>query len=386
MVESRWLRWIGPGVVALGALGFIASTTIGAGAGPWAPLACAGPPTDRIAAARETTAAAPADLRGAPWFRLDPLLDAAGALHGRRLTLGLDGKRTARNLDLAAESFAAGPFGRLILAGSDDGATSRLQAIDLASDCAWAVGDEGSVIRRATIDPAGTSVYEMRVDRASRADLGIWRRPMDGSAPARRVLEPLPADGRFGRTFSTEFTWSIGGDRLAVQSCGEVACRTRVITPDGGPTMTLETPDLGLLVGLDGDRVVTYEACRGLPCPIVSTDLLTGDRQMLAPSGGLAIVVPTPDGSRLIHEVGATTGRGLRAVALDGRTAVDLGPVPDGLRLHPSAVRADAATRLPPGWVLLAPDGRMPADGAPDRPQLRHVPDGSTIPLDEALR
>ena len=118
----------------------------------------------------------------------------------------------------------------------------------------------------------------------------------------------------------------------------------------------------------------------------MSTGLSSGDRQVLAPSGGLAIVVATPDGSRLIHEVGATTGRGLRAVTLDGRTAVDLGPVPDGLRLHPSAIRADAATRLPPGWVLLAPDGRMPADGAPDRPQLRHVPDGSTIPLDEALR
>ncbi len=34
MVESRWLRWIGPGVVALGAVGFIASTTLGAGGPP----------------------------------------------------------------------------------------------------------------------------------------------------------------------------------------------------------------------------------------------------------------------------------------------------------------------------------------------------------------
>ena len=79
MVESRWLRWIGPGVVALGAVGFIASTTLGAGVRPWVPSACAGPPTERIAAARERAATAPADLRGAPWFRLDPVLDDDGS-------------------------------------------------------------------------------------------------------------------------------------------------------------------------------------------------------------------------------------------------------------------------------------------------------------------
>lgn len=386
MVESRWLRWIGPGVAALGAIGFIASTTLGAGVQPWVPRACAGPPADRIAAARDARAVAPADLREAPWYRLDPVIDGDGVLHGQRLSVGLDGERTARSLVLGAESFAAGPFGRVVLAGSDDGAASRIQAIDVASGCAWVVGEEPSVIRRATIDPAGAFIYEIRVDRASRTDLGIWRRPMDGRSAARLVLAPLSADGRFGRTFTTEFTWSLAGDRLAVQSCGEVACRTRVIAPLGGPPVTLDSPDLGPLVGLDGDRVVTYGACRGLPCPIVSTDLRTGHRLELAPAGGLAIVVPTDAGSRLIHEVGASMGRELRSVALDGGTTMDLGRLPDGLRLQPSGGRADAATRLPSGWVLLAPDGRIPADGTSGRPQLRHVPDGSTVALDEALR
>src|SRR6188768_2499376 len=102
MVESRWLRWVGPGVVALGAVGFIASTTLGAVGRPWVPSACAGPPADRIAAARD------------------------GTLSGQRLTLGLDGQRTARALDLAAEAFAAGPFGDVVLVGSDDGTASRV--------------------------------------------------------------------------------------------------------------------------------------------------------------------------------------------------------------------------------------------------------------------
>ena len=386
MVESRWLRWIGPGVVALGAVGFIASTTLGAGVRPWVPSACAGPPTDRIAAARDRVATAPADLRGKPWFRLDPILDDAGALNAQRLVIGLDGERVVRSMVLAPEAFASGPFGGIVLVGSDDGATSRIQAIDVAGGCAWPVADERDVIRRATIDPAGTFIYEMRVDRASRADLGIWRRPIDGTSASRQVLGPPPPDARFGRTFSTEFTWDLAGDRLAVQSCAEIACRIRVLTPAGGPTVTLDSPDLGEIVGLDGDLAVTYEACRGLPCPIVSTHIRTGDRRVLAPAAGLAVVVPTSDGARLVHEVGAGKERRLRSVDPDGDDVLDLGPIPDDLRIHPSAARAGAATTLPPGWVLLAPDGRLPADASTDRPQLRHVPDGLTVQLDEALR
>ena len=386
MVESRWLRWIGPGVVALGAVGFIASTTLGAGVRPWVPNACAGSPPDLAAAARDRQPSALTELRGTPWYRLDPVLDRDGALTGQRLAIGLDGDRTARTLDLAREAFAAGPFGAVVLVGSDDGTTSRLQAVDVANGCAWPIADEPDVIRRATIDPAGSSIYEMRVDRATRADLGIWRRSVAGTEAVQRVLGGLPPDGRFGRTFSTEFTWDVAGERLAVQSCGELSCRIRVISPSGGQVVTLESPDLGTMVGLDGDRAVTYEACRGLPCPIVSTDLTTGDRRLLTAAAGLAVVIPSTEGTRLIHETGGGSHRSLRSVAADGQGPRDLGTVPDDLRLQPSASRAAAATDLPIGWVLLAPDGRLPADPSADPPQLRHVPDGSTVPLDEALR
>ncbi|MEP6638405.1 MAG: hypothetical protein ABJC39_03575 [Chloroflexota bacterium] len=386
MVEARWLRWFGPGAVALGALGLIASTTIGAGVRPWMPGPCAGPPASRVAAARDPGATAPADVKGAPWFRLDPVLAGDGGLTGQRLAVGIEGQRLVRSLDLASEAFAAGPFGRFVVAGSDDGGTSRLQAIDVDAGCAWALGQEASVIRRATVDPTGTFIYEMRVDRDNRADLGIWRRSMDGSTLPVRVLPPIADDARFGRTFSTELTWDTSGDRLAVQSCGEAACRVRIVAPGSGPAMTLEEPDLGPLVGVDGDRVVTYEACRGLPCPIVSTDLRNGDRRVLAPAAGHAVVVVSRDGSRLVHEDGAAGTGSLRAVDLEGTSATDLGRLPAGLRLAPSPVQAAAATRLPIGWVLLAADGRLPIDGGDERPQLRHVPDGSTVTLDEALR
>ena len=386
MVESRWLRWIGPGVVAFGAMGLIASTTLGAGARPWTPSACAGPPTDLVAAARQHDRTTLTDMRGAPWFRLDPVLDGDGALSGQRLLLGLDGQRTMRSLDLAREAFAAGPFGRIVLTGSDDGTASRVKAIDVADGCAWGLADERDVIRRATVDSSGTFVYEMRVDRATRADRGVWRRPLDGSEGARQLLGPPPTDDRFGRTFSTELSWDEAADRLAVQSCGEIACRIRVIERSGGAVATLDDPDLGPIVGLDGDLAVTYEACRGLPCPIVSTDLRTGARRVIADAAGLAVVLTTSDGSRVVHEVGSASQGRLRSVTPDGEAARDIGTLPDGLRLHPSATRAGAATSVATGWVLLAPDGRLPADATTARPQLRHVPDGATVSLDEAVR
>ena len=224
MVESRWLRWIGPGVIALGAVGLIASTTVGAGPRAWTPRPCPGTPADRVAGARDVAPITPADLAAAPWFRLDPVAAADGSLRGQRLVLGRFGDPLTRALDLPAESFAAGPFGHIVLAGSDDGSTSRLEMVDVAGGCSWTLGSERDVIRRATIDPSGSVIYEMRVDRATRADLGIWRRPVDAASTAERILDPIAPDARFGRTFSTEFC--LGPGRRAAR--GPVLRRVRL--------------------------------------------------------------------------------------------------------------------------------------------------------------
>ena len=385
-MESRWLRWVGPGVIALGALGSFATSTLGAGQRPWIPRPCSGGALDRTAAAGLPGPVALLDLGSQTWFRMDPMIDDAGTLQGQQVSLGLDGVRAVRTMELPPESFTSGPFGRTVLIGSDDGSVSRLQAVDPSAGCAWALAEEGMVIRRATIDPAGEVVYEARVDRVTRADLGVWSRPLDGVGPARSVLPPLDPDDRFGRTFSTEFAWALDGRGLAVQSCGEVACRTRIIGFDGRPDRELAEPDLGLLAGFDGDRMVTYAACRGLPCPIVATDLTTGVRQILSADAGLAVVVATSDGPRLVHEAADAAGLRLRSVALDGQSASDLGPLPDGFRLQATPDRAGSATRLPLDWILLSPDGRLPLEAAALRPRLRHFPDGATVQLDEVTR
>ena len=386
MVEARWLRWIGPGVVALGAVALIGSTTVGAGTRTWTPKACAGPPTDRTAAARGSTPATPGDLAAAPWFRLDPVAADDGSLGGERLFVGRFGEPLTQTRDLPAESFTAGPFGRTVLTGTDDGSTSRLELVDVAGRCSWLVATERDVIRRATIDPAGTTVFEMRVDRATRADLGIWRRGLDAVSPAERIHDPIAPDDRFGITFSTEFAWDLVGERLAVQSCGEFACRIRVLDPRGGPVRTLEVPDLGLLVGVDGERVVTYADCHGLPCPIISTDIVTAARTVIADAAGAATLVRTTDGARLVHETQTPAGPALRSVTLDAGGTPDTVAMAGEVELTGTPLSGTSATRLPPGWVLLAPDGRFPVEPTDRRSQLRHIPDGTTVPLDEATR
>src|SRR5215204_66986 len=99
MVESRWLRWVGPGVIALCAVGLVASTTVGAGPPAWTPRPCSGAPADRVAAAADATPIRSADLAAAPWFRLDPVAAGDGSLRGQRLVLGRFGDRLIRALD-----------------------------------------------------------------------------------------------------------------------------------------------------------------------------------------------------------------------------------------------------------------------------------------------
>ena len=303
----------------------------------------------------------------------------------RRLTVGRRGRGAPSTLDLPPELFAAGPFGGLVLVGEDDGGASRLSALDAIAGCSSPVDTTADVIRRATVSPDGSTLYEARVARHDRTDLGIWSRPLDGVAPARRVLPPPAPDARFGRTWSTELTWSVEGDRLAVQSCGEVACRTRVFDPSDGSVDLVDDPSLGALVGVTGGRVIAHGACRGFPCPLVASNLATGTRQVLAATSGPAVVVAEQGTARVVHETEGAAGRRLRSVATDGSGATDLGPIPDGLGLEPAGNGRGSGLRLPPGWVLLAPDGRLPLAAVDPRLTLRRVLDGRSVLLDEVL-
>lgn len=371
MVESRWFRRAGPAVAALGGIALIATTTLGAPGRAWTPEACAGAP--RIGASAPGT-----------WYRIDPVLDA-GTRTGQRLVMGRADERATRVLDLDAESFAAGPFGGVTLIGSDDGRRSRLSLVDAARGCAWGLVASRDVIRTATLASDGTTLFEFRVDRQTRADLGVWRRALDGSAAPARVLAPIAADARFGATWSTDFVWSEDGRTLAVQSCGEISCRVRVLDLRDGGVRLVADPGLADLVGLDGDRLVAHGACRGLPCQLLSVDIATGSTLVLDPAAGQAVLSRDTNGRTVVvHEVGAS-GDHLRVVGLRGLGPRLLDGDPEGRRLVAGPARSGSGAEHGPGWVLLGPDGRLPIDGSL-RPLLRHVPDGRAVHLDEVTR
>jgi hypothetical protein len=382
MVRSRWVRWLLPGVAASLAVTAIASTAIGAGDRPWAPSACGAGLQQLVAAARVPAPQRVNELGTEPWFRIDAALGGDGSLRAQRLLVGIGADRLRRATELPAESFVAGPFGRLLLVGTDDGSVSRIAAFDVARDCSWPVANERDVIRRATLDPATGTIYETRVERATRADLGVWRRPLDGAIEAVAVLDAPPPDERFGRTFSTEFAWDTSGTRLIVQSCGEVACRARfVVAPAGTPDPPVD-PEAGPLVGLAGDELVGFAACRGRPCPIVATDLGTGARRTVEPLAERATVVPEPDRTRVVVERLDRLARQVVALDLDDDAGLAVGSAEGGLDLV-TPLDGASGMRVPPGWILLGPDGRLPDDGTPIRPRLRRISDGLTVGLDE---
>ena len=387
MAESRWLRWIGPGVVALGAVALIASTTLGAGTG----RGDRAPAPDRRAtrSLRQGSRHRPRPRtctrgRGSDWTRCSTAREPCAASVSRRASAAV---APSRRSDLPPESFASGPFGGIVLVGSDDGVASRLMAFDVADGCTWTLATERDVIRRATVDPAGATIYETRVDRTSRADLGVWQRPLDGG-PARRILEPLPADVRLRANVLDRVHV---GMPTATGSPSSPAARSPVgrgSSPGmARPSATSRRPISASWSGSPAIEPVTYGACRGWPCPIVSVDVRTGARLTLDASGGQAVVAATSEGARLVLETAARDGSdSALAVASTARRHPTSVPSPtgSGLRTRPAALgcRDPPARGLDPARFR----PRRPPTGQTVRQQLRRIPDGMTVPLDEAMR
>jgi hypothetical protein len=290
-----------------------------------------------------------------------------------------------RGLDLDPESFASGPFAGTVLAGTDDGIASRLSLIDVAAGCAWPVGQSADVVRRATISPDGASLIEFRVDRGTRTDLGTWRRPLDGDGIGERILPPIEPDDRFGPTWLTELSWSDDGTLLAVQSCGEVACRVRWLDLHTGVGGAVSDPSLGDLIGMTRDRLVAHGVCRGLPCPVRSLRLDDGAVRTIVRSAGQAVLARDGDGRHVVVYERDADGHAMASIEVDGS---DERPVPidrAGRRLIGGAAWAGGAAEVPAGWIVIGPDGRLPVAG-PIGALLRRVSDGHTVPFGEVQR
>lgn len=371
MVESRWFRRAGPGIAAIGALGLVASSVAGAPRPFAADLAACADPIRTGAAA------------GA-WYRLDPIV-RAGTLVGQRLSSGRLDRVRVEYVELDAESFAAGPFDGAVLVGTDDGRASRLALVDTAAHCRRDIAQETAVIRSATVSPDRRSVVEARVDRVTRTDLGIWRRSLEPGGPAPvRIVTPIDPDPRFGPTWLTDLAWSDDG-RLVVGSCGEVACRYRVLDPASGAIRAVVDPRLGWLIGVARGHLVSHAACRGFPCPIQATDLATGSMVRLATSAGTAVLAVTLDGTPLTVAEASPDDPTLDLINLDGRAVSHLVSEGTSGRLVAGSAWSGSAIEHDAGRVALTPDGRIPPAGGADV-EFRRIPDGAAVSYREGAR
>jgi hypothetical protein len=342
----RWLALVAPVALAVAA-------TLGRPAPPGAQAArppaepAASPPVDRACAAdldRGTAGAA-----GGAWYRMEPVLDAGGTLAGQRLTVGRGG--ASWSVSLPPESFASGPVGGRVLVGDDDGRRSRLRTLDAARGCWSDVGATSDVVRSALLVPGGR-VFEHRVERTTRQDLGVWERdPAAGLRGVSALLAGLPDDAGYGPTFTTSLLAAPDG-RLVVSSCGIRACRTRVVDPASGRTASVART--GPAVGLAGGRLVALEACEGLPCTLASFDLASGAATPLDDVDGPAVVAPDATGTVVVADDG-----GLGVLELDAPTLDAAVPGTSGLAPLLAASTADSGAEPQSGRIAVAPGGRV---------------------------
>ncbi len=383
MLESHWLQRLGPPSAAIAAIVVVAGSSLGASGGRPPLAACAGD----VAAAVRVVGNPSADGAGSAWVASSAVLDSQGTLAGRRVEVGRFGQRTTAVVDLPAESSTSGPFGRVVLTVADDGLRSTVAGIDAAQGCAWTLGTSGDVVRSATLDASDRTLYDHRVDRRTRADLGVWATSLDRRLPPRRVLAPIDPDPRFGPTFATVLGWAFDGPRLVVQSCAESACRIRTLDTATGVVTRLADPTMGEVLVVTGDVAIGYASCLGLPCPLISTSLETGRHATLVGRAGSAVAVTTPSGPAVAYERDGGSGS-VGVVAPDGH------PLPD-LALGPGArlvARADVGpfTAALPGDMVLVADSADDAARGSRRPdsglRLVDVLTGRAVALPEVLR
>ena len=384
MVESRWLRWSGRALVALGAVGLIAVDDARRrcrGRGSARPCAGAGGADRggaRSAAAQVWRACAARPGSGSTRSSTAMARWPVSACRSASTATRSPGPWTC-----PAESFAAGPFGRVVLVGADDGVRVAPPCARRRGGCAWAIADERRRHPARDDRPAGHARSTRCGSTARRAPTSVSGCARSTAASARQVLAAArrPTIGSVGRS-STEFTWDLAGDRLAVQSCGEVACRTRVLDPDGGPTATLDEPDLGLA---RRSRRGPARDLRGLPRPPLP-DRRDRPRHRRPSDARRRWRTGCPRRRRRTAPGSSTRRRwrgsrlcvGRRSMAVP---ATDLGPDPG---------RAASASGARPG-PMPRPGCRPAGSCSPPtvacrpirplrRPQLRHLPDGADRP------
>jgi hypothetical protein len=365
MSRRRWWPWLGPPVAVLVIGLLLTRFQPGAEAGgkrtaPPAGACVARPlPTDGAGQVQQGSGVG-------TWWRIEDRLDQSGSLIGRQVAVGHDGAR-GLSLDLDVESSASGPVSGIVVVVSDTGRKSTIRLVSAVEGCSWLVDESQNVVRGAILDPTDGTVLAHVIERATRADLGTWRFGAAGALtkPA-LVADPLlSVDG--GAVWTTDLRLDAGGTTLAVQSCGETTCVTRLFDLASGALSATVKGDQGALIGLVGDRLVTWSACRNLPCSIVAWNIARGGHQQLVEAARAGAL--SADGRWLVATLDADTGRTLRYdLATDNQWLIR--GISTGEQVLDIGAAATSGIQVPPDEVGITSDGAIPH---PFRPAAAEV-------------
>jgi hypothetical protein len=291
MSRARRRDQFGPPLALLGIALLLTAAipVVGIAAGRQSPLPVACPEAMDLIAARDRQVSA-----GRTKPRLSAVLSQTGELTGQ--TLSLDTVVGAVTIEMPAEAFVGKAQGDLLVYTTHAAALgSAVHLVDLATGCDTVAATPAHIVRSAVLDPSASALYVHSVSKAGRRDNGVARLDL-ASGISTTVVPPLAPNEEFGPTFGTQLAWSVDGAGLAVQSCGFVACRTRVLDVATGAITTFDKRGQGALIVLSKRHLVTYGECLGLPCPALSFDLATGAEETLAEAAFAVVAGPASDG------------------------------------------------------------------------------------------
>jgi len=320
-----------------------------------------------VACAAGHAAVASTGHPGTSWKTIDRV-DASGAIVGRQLFVATSSGTTA-NAILPVESSISGPVDGLVVVTEDDGTRSSVLLVDVAAGCSVTIDERADVVRNAIIDPHDGAVFAHLVARDSRVDLGTFRIARTGSAwSAALVAEPLVGAlaREVGQVFGTGLAIDGSGHLLAVQSCTDLACLTRIFDlarPRAAPTI-LRGADQGPLVGFAGQRLVTWSACVGNPCGLSAWDVSGSGRRSLA--GGADSAAITADGRRLVVLLANEQGTALAELDVASGRSSRLRGLPSGARPLGAGPAASQGLEVASNQVALAIPGSNPLALSPD--------------------
>lgn len=370
MSKRRWPVLLGPPLLFIAAVAAVVGL-----AGPPA-KAGAAPSIARLAACAPGHGASAGPTNGAWWKTIDRT-DATGALIGRQLFIG-SGTRAVAAATLGVESSVSGPVDGLVVVTEDDGARSVVRLADVGGRCSITVDERSDVVRTAIIDPTDGAVFAHVVARGSRADLGTFRFARTGAGHWSTTLVAGPLTGALaaevGQVYGTGLAVDAGSRHLAVQSCTDLACLTRIfdLGKPGAAPVIVRGEDQGPMLGYAGQSLVTWSACVGYPCPMLAWDPgAARARQLTAGADAAAL---SRDGRRLVAFVAGEAGGRLTEIAVGTGRSTRLQGIPAASRPLAMGPGATAGLEVGATEVALAIPGGDPFAIDPDAAAVEALP------------